>query len=86
MVITIITVVSTGESRGAGIRGASFDTPFDAGTLVLALRLRQCIEKVAGTENPKSTGGLRRSVSGCWYGKFYNKTDKTLQLHDMMQP
>jgi hypothetical protein len=44
------------------------------------------LHKVAGTENPKSTGGLRRSVSGCWYGKFYNKTDKTLQLHDMMQP
>ncbi len=44
------------------------------------------LHKVAGTENPKSTDELRRSVSKCGYGKFYNKADKKLQLHDMMQP
>jgi|GEM_PF-6188434 len=85
IIITIITKAHTGEEQGVWIHGASSDTPLNAGALILALHLGQCIKKVAGTENPKSTGGFRRSVSGCGYGKFYRKADKTLQLHDIMQ-
>ena len=37
----VITETYTGEERGAGMRGASFDAPSDAGALVLALRLSE---------------------------------------------
>ncbi len=41
------------------------------------------LHKVAGTEtqNPQMSLGDRIQVG---YGKFYNKADKTLQLHDMI--
>ncbi len=42
LIIMIIPKAHTGEERGAGMRGASFDAPSDVGTLVFALRLCQC--------------------------------------------
>ena len=42
LIIMIIPKAHTGEERGAGMRGASFDAPSDVGTLVLALCLCQC--------------------------------------------
>lgn len=42
VIITIIAETGAGEGGGVGMRGTSLDTPFDVGTLVLALCLGQC--------------------------------------------
>ncbi len=42
LIIMSIPKAHTGEERGAGMGGASFDAPPDVGALVLALRLCQC--------------------------------------------